>query len=213
MVDQPVQEWVTVDVAAKATQYHPNYLKIIAREGRVMTRGGGVRGKKVEFHLESLLAYVYKGQPPPDRAPKSFQPSSANSADEGDFDGSLDLFSPSSEVITDGIDAEDSPLPSCKYIVTDHLPLITCLPLPEVVVVKPVSLDSVRQLIQTRSKKVCQYFHDANNAEFIARHLELKRDKNARLPQLSNGDSIIVATVQTGQLGPHLVCYLFQTPG
>jgi hypothetical protein len=41
----------------------------------------------------------------------------------------------------------------------------------------------------------------------------MKRDKNARMPQLSNGDRIIVATVQTNQLGPQLTCYLFQTPG
>jgi len=59
-----IDEWLTVQEAAKLTGYHAEYLRILTREGKITARKFG---PVWAINKSSLLAYLKTAEQSPDR--------------------------------------------------------------------------------------------------------------------------------------------------
>ena len=83
-----------------------------------------------------------------------------------------------------------------QFVLTDCLELLVAPPLPCVMVERLINRPDVEELL--RAHKIMQFFSTLQAADYITRHLGLKRVDTGRPPMLSHGDNLILAQVKKG---------------
>lgn len=202
--DSTSEQWVTARRAAEYSGYSAEYIRRIARDGIIQAKSEGP-GKPSLYLLQTLLAYREQKE-----AEAHVYPPVPKSTERSNYDlpTVLTAAGPAS-VTTQGAAMPALPrvLPA-RFVLTDQMSIILSCVTPEhsiFTAFSEIRLDAVRELVsapELRDQRLTPYFSTEQSAQLICNHLRLNLKHNARNPQLSAGDNIIIAEVKSGGIRP-----------
>lgn len=206
--------WVSVQRAAEFSGYSPEYIRRLARQRLIPVKSSGA-GRPGQYGLQALLAHrarqiVEDGQRTLMRNPPSDEPANADLPD-------VFFAQPRQLVTTPNSDSVTLPrvLPA-RFVITDQMSIILGCITPRTSVVttstevKPEDVRSLLASPELRDQRLVPFFSTQAAANLVCTQLRIDLRHNARSPQLSAGDNVIVVDIKPGSYRATLRFYLIR---
>jgi hypothetical protein len=186
------QDWIALIEAESLTGYHPKYIKQLVAAGKVLATGGGRgRGHNVRVSRSSLLGYKARMDARASLPTRAALDSPANMLSAFLAPSSPELAAPR---------PDENGYTKSRIWLTDSLDaVLDLMEMPCVCVMRKTDVRKVGEMV--RHAKVPQVFSSAQAAASVSRVLGIEVVNNAQPRSIRNGDSVIIARVDSSELG------------
>ena len=206
--------WITVKVAADFSGLSEEYLRRVARDGKIQSKSNGLGRPKL-----MLLSSVQAFRDQQDQSGPQKHSYCRNVSDEQPNADLPDLLtSPAQHLITSQADDDGGAirvLPA-RYILTDDMTILlnsTTSRSTGVLLMTEIKADAVRAMLNSpeiKDQRILPFFSSSAAASLVLAQLRLQLNHSARVPQIVPGDNVIQAVIKPGLHKANVKFYLMR---